>query len=229
VIALVTGGSGFVGRALIQALVARGDTVRALARSDAAAENVRALGASVVRGDLDSASALADGARGADVVFHSAAVVTDWGDPAEFHRVNVDGTRRVIEAARAAGVRRLVHVSTEAVLADGKPIIRADETRPRTTNPVGLYPLTKGLAEEVVQAANGPALATVIIRPRLIWGRGDTSLLPRIAQAVRDGKFAWMGGGRFLTSTCHVDNVVEGALLAAEKGTPGGKIGRAHV
>lgn len=221
----VTGGSGFVGRALIAALVQRGDTVRALARSDAAAAKIGALGApgtiEIVRGDLDDVAALAAGCQGVDTVFHSAATVTDWGDPKEFHRVNVEGTARVLAAARAGHARRVVHVSTEAVLADGKPIIRADETRPRTPHPVGLYPRTKGLAEEEVLRANDAELSTVIIRPRLIWGPGDTSLLPQITATVRAGKFAWMSGGRYPTSTCHVDNVVEGALLAAEKGTPG--------
>ncbi len=219
----VTGGSGFVGRALIAALLERGDTVRALARSDAAAAKITGLGAAIeiVRGDLDDVAALAAGCRGVDTVFHSAATVTDWGDPAEFHRINVEGTARVLAAARAGHARRVVHVSTEAVLADGKPIVRADETRPRASSPVGLYPRTKGQAEEEVLRANGPELSTVIIRPRLIWGPGDTSLLPQITATVRAGKFAWMDGGRYLTSTCHVDNVVEGALLAAEKGTPG--------
>src|ERR1700757_4320079 len=127
----VTGGSGFVGRNLIQALKARGDTVVALARSLGAMQTVRELGGEPQAGDLVDLPALQAGMAGADVVFHCAAKVDDWGDPAEFHKVNVEGTAHVIEAARAAGVRRLVHVSTEAVLADGTPIRDADETRPR--------------------------------------------------------------------------------------------------
>lgn len=219
--AFVTGGSGFVGRNLLLALRARGDHVVALARSLGAMQTVRLHGAEPLAGDLVDVAAMSAGMAGADVVFHCAAKVDDWGDPAEFHRVNVEGTAHVIEAARAAGVRRLVHVSTEAVLADGTPIHNADETRPRALRPVGLYPSTKAEAEAVALAANRDGLEVVVVRPRFIWGKGDTAILPKIVEVMRKGQFAWIGGGRFLTSTCHVRNVCEGALLAAERGRPG--------
>jgi nucleoside-diphosphate-sugar epimerase len=214
----VTGGSGFVGRNLIAALRARGDQVRALARSDGAARAVRDAGAEPVHGDLDASRILWNAMNGCSVVFHVAATVADWGRAVDFHRINVEGTERVIEAALSAHVRRLVHVSTEAVLVGGRPIVRADESWPRPARPIGLYPLTKGLAEERVLAANAPALSTVIMRPRFIWGAGDTTLLPNLVERVRAGQFRWIGGGRFLTSTCHVANVCEGLLLAAERG-----------
>lgn len=219
--AFVTGGSGFVGGNLIETLRSQGVEVRALARSDKAAETVSALGAEAVRGDLDSTDAMIEGMRGCDVVFHAAAIVTLWGDPAEFHRVNVEGTQHVIDAAKTAHVPRLVHVSTEAVLAGGKPIVDADETWPYPKKPVGLYPLTKGLAEQRVIAANGVALETVAIRPPLIWGKGDTSVLPQIAAAVKRGQWVWFDGGHYLHTTTHIANVIEGLLLAAEKGRGG--------
>lgn len=217
----VTGGSGFVGRHLIAALVARGDQVVALARSDAAAAAVEACGAIAASGDLGDARALAAGMAGCDAVFHAAAQVNQHGSRAAFFAANVDGTRHVLAAARAAGVTRLVHVGTEAVLADGRPIVRADETVPMTTRPAGLYPETKAIAERLVRAANDATFATVVIRPRLIWGPGDTSVLPEMIGAVQAGTFAWVSGGRYLTSTCHVANVVEGALAAHARGTPG--------
>ena len=217
----VTGGSGFVGRNLIAALVARGDEVVALARSDSAAKAVAALGAKVARGDLADVDAMTRGMAGCAAVFHAAALVNQHGTRAEFVLANVDGTQHVVDAASAAGVPRLVHVGTEAVLADGEPIVRADETVPMTTRPAGLYPETKAAAERLVRAASREGFATVVIRPRLIWGRGDTSVLPEMIAAVKARKFAWVGGGRYLTSTCHVANVVEGALLACERGTPG--------
>lgn len=219
--AFVTGGSGFLGGHLIPAVRARGIEVAALARSDSAAATVEALGATAVRGDLEDVKALEAGMRGCDVVFHAAAHRTQY-DPVEVHmRITVKGTENVLAAARAAGVKRVIHVGTEAVLADGHPIIRADETRPLPTQPMGPYPLTKGLAEQAVLAASRDGFETVVVRPRFIWGKGDTSVLMDFVDAVKQGKFAWIGGGHYLTSTVHVDNVVEGMLLAADKGTPG--------
>ncbi|MGE5184485.1 MAG: NAD-dependent epimerase/dehydratase family protein [Acidobacteriota bacterium] len=219
--AFVTGGSGFVGSRLIPALVARGVEVVALARSDASAAKVLALGAKAARGDLDDPAALEAGMRGCDTVFHAAAH-TDQFDPLEVHmRITAKGTEHALAAARAAGVKRFVHVGTEAVLADGKPIVRADESRPLPRRAMGPYPLTKGLAEQAVIAASTGGLETVVVRPRFIWGKGDTNVLVELMNAVKSGRFAWIGGGHYLTSTCHVDNVVEGMLLAAERGKPG--------
>jgi nucleoside-diphosphate-sugar epimerase len=219
--AFITGGSGFVGKHLIRALVARGVAVHALARSDDASRAVTEAGATPVPGDLNDRVVLERGMRDCELVFHAAAYVKQHGSRRAFFAANVEGTAHVLAAAKAAGVKRFVHVGTEAVLADGKPIVRADETRPRAANPAGLYPLTKGLAEAAVLAANAPGFATVVIRPRLIWGAGDTTLLPDIVATVKSGRFAWIDGGHYLTSTCHVENVVEGALLAAEKGRGG--------
>ncbi|MBL9020496.1 MAG: NAD-dependent epimerase/dehydratase family protein [Myxococcales bacterium] len=219
--AFVTGGSGFLGRKLIATLVGRGVAVVALSRSEKSDELVKKHGATPVRGDLDDTSAMQAGMAGCQVVFHAAAYVDEHGKLADHMRVTVEGTKHALAAARAAGVPRFVHVGTEAVLADGKPIVRADETRPYAAKPAGPYSRTKALAEQAVLAANGPGLTTVSIRPRFIWGADDTSLMPKLIEAVNSGTFAWIGGGHYLTSTCHVDTVVEGALLAAEKGTGG--------
>lgn len=219
--AFVTGGSGFLGRKLIATLVARGIEVRALSRSEKSDTEVTKRGATAVRGDLDDTAAMTAGMAGCDVVFHAAAYVDEHGTLADHLRVTVEGTKHALEAAKAAGVARFVHVGTEAVLADGKPIVRADETRPYPAKPAGPYPISKGLAEQAVVAANAPGFTTVGIRPRFIWGADDTSLLPKLTEAIKGGTFAWIGGGHYLTSTCHVDNVVEGALLAAENGTGG--------
>ena len=95
----------------------------------------------------------------------------------------VIGTERLLDAARQAGVRRLVHVSTESVLAEGNPLVNVDEAAPYPEHPLPRYPLTKQLAERRVRAANGDGLETVVIRPRLIWGDNDTSLLPQLAES----------------------------------------------
>lgn len=218
---LVTGGSGFIGGRLITELKRRGVDVVALARSDASAAKVAALGATPAKGELDSEPALRAACEGCDTVFHAAAH-TDQFDPLEVHlRVTVHGTKNVLAAARAAGVKRFVHVGTEAVLADGRPIVRATEERPRAATPMGAYPAAKGLAEEAVLAANAEGFETVVIRPRFVWGKGDTSLLPEFIAAVKGGSFSWIGQGRYLTSTTHVANAVEGLILGAEKGRPG--------
>ena len=217
----VTGGSGFVGGRVIQRLRERDIEVMALARSPRAIAAVEKLGATAVPGDLDDRAAMRAGMMGCDVVVHAAAHVGENGPLGEFMRVTVTGTENTLAAARTAYVPKFVHVSTEAVLADGKPIIRADETRPRTTRPAGPYPLSKGLAEARALAASSDAFAVVVVRPRFIWGAGDTSLVPKIADAVKRGKFAWIDGGRYLTSSCHIENVVEGILLAAERGMAG--------
>lgn len=221
--AFVTGGSGFVGGRLIAALRARGDEVRALARSDSAREAVRAAGAEPVDGDLSDVGALQRGMAGCDVVFHAAAVVKMWGPREEFVEANVRGTERVLEAARAAGVKRLVHVSTESVLLEGPALVNVDETRPLPPpeDVIGLYPSTKNEAERRVREANSPELATVVVRPRFVWGLGDNAVLPQIVAMVKKGRFSWVDGGHYRTSTCHVDNCVEGMLLAAEKGRGG--------
>jgi nucleoside-diphosphate-sugar epimerase len=218
--AFVTGGSGFVGGALIERLRREGWDVRALARSEKAAERVRSLGAEPVMGDLDDAASLTSGAEGCEVAFHAAAKVEDWGDPADYERLNVQGTQNVIDACRAAGVRRLVHVGTEAALMAGQPLVNVDETAPLRPDSPSLYPWSKAKAEQRVRDADG--IETVVVRPRFVWGRGDTTLLPAITQMVRSGRFRWIGGGRQLSATTHIDNTVEGLWLAATRAPAGG-------
>ena len=220
-LAFVTGGSGFVGGRLIERLTRDGWTVRALARSDRAADAVRTRGAEPVRGDLSGASALASGMAGADACFHAAAKVEDFGPWREFVEANVEGTRNVLRACRAAQVGRAVHVSTEAVLMHGQPLIHADEAYPLALRSRAPYSRSKALAEMVALEESRDGLEVMIVRPRFVWGRGDTTLLPLLVEGTRSGQFRWIGGGRQLTSTTHIDNTVEGLLLAAERGRGG--------
>ncbi len=213
----VTGGSGFIGGALIERLRREGWDVRALARSERSAERVRELGAEPVMGDLDDLRV-----EDCEIAFHAAAKVEDFGDPADFERVNVQGTRNVVAACRAAGVRRLVHVGTEAALMAGQPLVNVDESAPLRPDSPALYPSTKAKAERLVRDANGDDLETVVVRPRFVWGRGDATLLPRIVEMVKSGRFRWVGGGRQLTATTHIDNTVEGLWLAATRAPAGG-------
>jgi nucleoside-diphosphate-sugar epimerase len=213
--AFVTGGSGFVGGALIERLRGEGWDVRALARSERAAERVRELGAEPVMGDLDDLHV-----EDCEVAFHAAAKVEDFGDPADFERVNVQGTRNVVAACRAGGVRRLVHVGTEAALMAGQPLVNVDESAPLRPDSPALYSSSKAKAEQLVRDSDG--IETVVVRPRFVWGRGDTTLLPQMVEMVRAGRFRWVGGGHQLTATTHIDNTVEGLWLAATKAPAGG-------
>jgi nucleoside-diphosphate-sugar epimerase len=220
--AFVTGGSGFIGGALIRRLAGDGWSVRGLARSKRSVETVRKRGARPVLGDLENFEALNAGAAGCEVAFHAAASVGEWGRREEFERANVVGTRNAIRACEAAGVRRFVHVGTEAAILAGEPLVDVDETAPLRPDSKADYCATKAMAEQEVRDANTARFETVVVRPRFVWGPGDTTVLPGLMAAVRKGRFAWIGGGRHRTSTTHVANVVEGLVLGAEKGKPGG-------
>ncbi|MCP3797883.1 NAD-dependent epimerase/dehydratase family protein [Allokutzneria sp. A3M-2-11 16] len=215
----VTGGSGFVGAALIRRLVGDGHAVRALARSERAASAVADLGAKPVRGDLSDVGSLREAARGAELAFHAAARTPGSGSRVEFLRDNAVGTLGMLTACRDAGVRRLVHVGSEAGLRNGQPLVNANETFALQPNSSAAYAASKARAEAEVLGFDG--LDTVVLRPCVIWGRGDTTLLPSLVSAVRAGKFAWIGGGRHFVDVTHVDNVVEGLVLAADRGRAG--------
>jgi nucleoside-diphosphate-sugar epimerase len=217
----VTGGSGFIGGRLVERLVREGQTVRALARTAESAQRVAALGAEPVRGDIGDRASLAGAAEGCDVAFHLAAHLGEWGPWEHFERGNVEGTRNALATCADAGVRRFVHCGTEAALMAGEPLVQVDETAPLRPDSPAPYPATKARAEREVSAANREGFETVVLRPRFVWGKGDTTLLPGMVETVKAGKWAWIGGGRNVTDTAHVDNVVEGLLLAAEKGRPG--------
>jgi nucleoside-diphosphate-sugar epimerase len=217
----VTGGSGFIGGRLIERLRSEGQDVRALARSSDAAEKVRARGAEPVSGDLGDEPAMRAGAEGCELAFHAAATLGDWGTREEFERGNVEGTEKALRACAEAGVKRFVHVGTEAVLLAGKPLVNVDETAPLRPDSPALYSSTKARAEQAVRAANREGFETVVVRPRFVWGVGDTTLLPVMVDMVHAGRFAWIGGGRHRTSTTHVENTVEGLVLAARRGRPG--------
>ena len=219
--AFLTGGSGFIGGRLIERLRDDGYRVRALARSAPAAERIRARDAEPVSGDLADPDAMRAGAEGCELAFHAAATLGDWGEPEDFRRGNVEGTSNALRACAEAGVRRFVHAGTEAALLAGEPLVGVDETAPLRPDSPALYSATKARAEQLVLAANGDGFETVVVRPRFVWGVGDTTLLPAMVRMVQSGRFAWIGGGSHRTSTTHVENTVEGLVLGATRGRPG--------
>lgn len=224
---LVTGGGGFLGSAIVRQLVARGDTVRSLTRGHYPELDV--LGVETVRGDLADPDVTGRAVAGCDAVIHTAAKAGDWGPAAAYARTNVEGTRCVLAAGRAAGVGRLVHTSTPSVVHTGRDIAGADERLPYATRFPAPYPATKARAEQLVLAANGPALATVALRPHLIWGPGDTQLAPRIIERARQGRLRFVRGGDALIDSTYVDNAAAAHLLALDRVAPGAACaGRAY-
>lgn len=213
--AAVTGGTGFLGRALVEALVCDGHEVVATARRDDA--ELARLPVRVVRGDLADRDLLRDAFDGCDVVFHVAAKAGVWGDSREYERTNVVGTENVIAACQARKVRRLVYTSSPAAVFDGRGHVRASNDLPYPRRHLCHYARTKAVAERLVLGSNGRwGLATCALRPHLILGARDPHLAPRLIERARAGKLVRVGDGRNEVTLCAVENAVHAHLSAAK-------------
>jgi nucleoside-diphosphate-sugar epimerase len=227
---LVTGGGGFLGQALCRGLRERGHDVASFSRSRHAA--LDALGVRQLQGDLaDHAAVLAAFAEGFDAVLHNAAKAGAWGSYASYFDANVSGTRNVIAACRAHRIGKLVHTSTPSVAHRATHPVEgasADEV-PYGEGVKAHYATTKIIAEREVLAANDAALATVALRPRLIWGPGDTQILPRLVERARAGRLRLVGSGDNLVDTTYIDNAAQAHFDAFEHLAPGAACaGRAY-
>ena len=224
---LVTGGGGFLGGVIVRQLIERGDAVRSFSRGEY--PELARLGAEQFRGDLAEREALLRAAAGCDVVFHVAAKAGIWGPYREFFSANVTGTENVIAACRAHGIRRLVYTSSPSVAFDGRDVEGGDESLPYPAHYEAHYPRTKAQSEQLVLAANSPSLATVSLRPHLIWGPGDNHLVPRLVAKARSGRLRRIGNRPCLVDTVYVDNAARAHLLAADRLFPGSQVsGRAY-
>lgn len=225
--ALVTGGGGFLGRYIVEQLRARGDRVRSYSRRHY--PDLDALDVEQTQGDLCDAGPLRQACRGIDAVFHVAAVAGVWGDWRGYFQPNVVGTRNVLDACLQCGVRKLVFTSSPSVVFDGRPHENGDESLPYARRFLCHYPHTKAIAERDVLRANGGSLATVVLRPHLIWGPRDPHLIPRIVERAARGKLRRVGDGRNRISVSYVENVAQAHLLAADVLSAGSQIaGRAY-
>jgi len=224
---LVTGGGGFLGGAIVRRLRARGDEVRSFSRGDY--PELRSLGVEVIRGDLADSAAVLSAVQGCDVVFHVAAKAGIWGPHEDYYRANVIGTQNVIAACYRGHIDRLVYTSSPSVVFNGQDMEGVDESAPYPRHFEASYPQTKAQAEKLVLKANSDALATVALRPHLIWGPGDQHLVPRIIARAKVGALRRIGRRPLLVDSVYVDNAAQAHLLAANRLRPGAAIsGKAY-
>jgi nucleoside-diphosphate-sugar epimerase len=221
--ALVTGGGGFLGAAIVHHLVARGDQVVSLSRHRY--PSLDALGVVQQQADIADAAAVASAAAGCDLVFHVAAKAGIAGRYGQYYRTNVVGTANVLAACRQHRIRRVVYTSSPSVVFDGRDMEGVDESVPYPSHYEAHYPRTKALAEQAVRAASDAALATVCLRPHLIWGPGDNHLLPRLFARARAGRLRRIGKRSPLIDSTWIDNAADAHLLAADRLAAGAGIG----
>jgi nucleoside-diphosphate-sugar epimerase len=216
----ITGASGFVGGAFVKAY-AKAHQITAMSRSEKSDAQIRALGATPMRAALGEVKT--EQLKGFDAIVHCAAYVEEWGPWADYWRVNVDGTKELLVAAKGADVKRFVHIGTEAALFYGQHMRGVDEHYPLALNSPFPYSRTKAHAEKAVREANDATagFTTIVIRPRFVWGEGDQTILPVVKAMVEKGQFAWIDGGRAKTSTTNIANLTHAMNLALTKGKGG--------
>lgn len=212
---LVTGGGGFLGGAIVRLLHQRGDTVRSLTRTHY--PWLDELGVEQTLADLADAAAVARAVEGCELVIHTAAKAGIWGRYADFYATNVLGTKNILAACRQHRVPRLVYTSTPSVVYGGKDIIGGNESLPYPARYSAYYPQTKAEAERLVLAANSPELATVALRPHLIFGPGDPHLIPRLLERARQGRLRRIGRRPIQVDVTYIDNAAYAHLDAADR------------
>lgn len=213
-IALVTGGGGFLGLYIVEQLLEAGFTVRVLCRSQYAP--LERLGVGWIQGDVRHKNIVGQACADADIVFHVAALPGIWGSWKLFHSINTEGTQNVIAACTEHRVKKLIYTSSPSVVFDGEDHIDATEKLPYPATFHAHYPHSKALAEQAVLAANGTrGLATCAIRPHLIWGPRDNQLIPRLIRRAKSGRLRQVGDGSNVISMSYVENVAAAHLQAA--------------
>jgi nucleoside-diphosphate-sugar epimerase len=222
---LVTGATGFLGSHLTDALVKKGYKVKALVRKTSNTLLLEKLGVELGYGDITDGSSLLPIFKDCEIVYHCAAKVSDWGSPQDFSQLNVEGTENILKASLKTGVKRLIHVSSLTVLGITKNHWKSDESHPYPDKFFESYTKTKVLSEKLVRKYyENEGLPVVIIRPSIIWGPGDTIILPRLVRLLKSGKFFFIGKGNQIVCLSYVSNLVDALLLAGSKNEAIGEI-----
>ena len=223
---LVTGGGGFIGGALVRRLRELGFQVTSFSRRHYPELGI--LGVKQVRGDLADGERVKQALEGCTLAFHVAAKAGIWGRYDDFHKTNVIGTSNVVQACHDEGIHRLVYTSSPSVVFEGKDMEGADESVPYARHFKSAYPETKAAAEKMVLEADSEKLATVALRPHLVWGPGDSHIIPGLLRRARKGQLRRLGRREKKVDFTYIDNAVHAHLLAAERLAPGSPInGRA--
>jgi nucleoside-diphosphate-sugar epimerase len=223
--ALVTGGNGFIGRYIVEQLLARGDEVRVVGRNRY--PELEALGVACYQADLAAEDAVGVALHGCDAVFHVAAKAGIWGAWQEYYRNNVSATQHILKQAVRAGVSKFIFTSSPSVVFGEEQVEHADESRPYPARYLAPYPHTKALAEQWVLRQRD--ILTVAIRPPLVWGPRDTNILPGIVARARSGRLRQIGDGTNLIDVTYVENAAEAHLAAADRLAQGSPlVGRAY-
>ena len=212
--ALVTGGGGFLGSSIVRMLLDKGIAVRSLQRSDS--PDLKKLGVEIIRGDISDRDTVINAAEGCDVIFHVAAKAGVWGDYDDYYQCNVTGTKNIIAACKAHNIQKLIYTSSPSIVFAGEDEDNINESTPYADHFLTAYQETKALAEQMVLAANNKTLATVALRPHLIWGPGDPHLAPRIIERAKAGRLRLVGKQNNLVDSTYIDNAALAHILAAE-------------
>lgn len=223
--ALITGATGFLGGALTRRLYSMGWDVTALGRNPKKLNQLEDDGIRVLQIDLKDKTALANACKNQEIVFHCAALPSPWGNFETFYQANVIGTRNVIRGCEEHHVKRLVHVSTPSLYFDYNSRINVKETDP-LPEPVSNYSATKILAEQELDEAFARGLATIAIRPRALFGPGDTVIFPRLIPRLQSGRLPILGDGENVVDLTYIENVVDALLLCAE--SPASTLGKKY-
>ena len=217
---LVTGPGGFLGRYIVEQLLARGDSVRGIARGEY--PELAELGVEMVRGDLGDLAAVTQACEGVDCVIHVAGKVGVWGLWFDYFRANIHGTMNILAACKQHGIERLVFTSSPSVAFAGRDQQGVDESVPYPTRWLSHYPHSKAIAEQMVLASSGEevngggVLRTCALRPHLVWGPRDHHLTARLIERARSGQLRRVGPGTNLVDMIYVENAAEAHLQAAD-------------
>ena len=222
---LVTGATGFLGGALTRRLHGMGWGVTALGRNGAALDKLEALGIETIQADLKDKEGMINACKNQEIIFHCAALPSPWGKFEKFYQANVIGTRNIIRGCEENKIKRLVHVSTPSIYFDYKSRINVKEND-SLPDPISEYAHTKLLAEEELDKAFANGLATIAIRPRALFGPGDTVIFPRLIPRLQTGRLPILGDGENVVDLTYIENVVDALLLCAE--SPASTLGKKY-